>query len=232
MTVETILIALNGVDDKYLMSYTPIHHNSSFEKKQKQSAKSLWRWISVAACFMLIICAVPIAVHFIKTNNAPDPHWHETHVQLTDQNEAIAMFGDDLLLDRIIVPGVADSLYQEYILEHSGKDPANISTWEYLHCWLRYGVENYYDRPIEEVDIIIYFSDTLEQTRYNEFLTYHKGETELGSIEINGLTVNYYSKQETNSVTSGAWFTFNGLGYSITGNNYELVMKTVYQMLD
>lgn len=232
MNAEAILKALNGVDDKHITSYTPFLRNSTSDKKQKRSVRPLWKWISVAACIALVVCAIPIAIHFTGTHNAPDPHWHETHVQLTVQNEAIATFGDDLLLDRIIVPGVSDTIYQEYVIEHSGADPTDRSTWESLMCWLRYGAEHYYDPAAEEVYVNIYFSDALAQTVYREFLTYHKGETVFGSIEINGLTVEYYSEQETDSVAIGAWFTFNGLGYYITGDDYELVMKTVHQMLD
>ena len=231
MNAEVILTALNGVDDRYITSYTPSQSESTSDNKQKRSVMPLWKWISVAACIALVICAIPVAIHFIGNYNAPDPYWHETHVQLTDQNEAIATFGDDLLLDRIIVPGVADSLYQEYILEHSGKDPADRSTWASLYCWLRYGAENYYEQAIAEVNISVYFSDNLARMVYNDFLNYHNGETVFGTIEINGFTVEYYSEKGIAFVWTSARFKYNGLDYSVRGKNYDLVMKTVRQML-
>ncbi len=232
MNATAVLKALNGVDDKHITSYMPFQSASKADNKPNHSVKQIWKWVSIAACIALVVCAIPIAVHYFEPHNAPDPHWHETHVQLTDQNEAIATFGDDLLLDRIIVPGVSDSLYQEYILEHSGEDPTDRSTWDFLSCWLRYGAEHHYDAVDAELYISIYFSDAEAQTVYSDFLKHRNNETEYGTVEINGLTVEYFTKQETDSSFTEARFSHNGFDYYVSGDNYELVMKTLHQMLD
>ncbi len=131
MTKYILVEAIGNINDRH------ISESASFHRKTMSKA---WIILSAAsaACIALIFVALPV-VRFFTVNNSSDPYWSETHLQVSSSEEAIRKFGDDLLIDKMVLDNISDDPYEAYTLTFSNRDSELRSNWERLLCEIYYG---------------------------------------------------------------------------------------------
>ncbi len=236
MTKYTLADAMGNICDRHIIE------SALYQRKSKSKA-----WIkttvAAAACAAVLLMTIPI-YNFITKNNAPDPFWAETHLRFTSAEKAVNEFGDDLLLDKIVVEGYYANVYEEYTLEFADGDSKTRSNWENIECFLIY----YEDRVWGDFDNLhfycnIAFSDeNIGIFNKDSDKFYHKVSEET----INGVYIEYGEHIEIfngkSYYSEHAHFIYNDLNYYISchtpdllsDNHFDvlqLVIDTVRQML-
>lgn len=157
-------------------------------------------WIKIAviaACVTLVVSLVPTIENFFEYHTE-DPNWYKTHTYAYSVDDAIEKFGEDLLLDRLVLTNGYPKPYFEYILEHAEDGADDRQSWRSLSASINYGGERFSESE-DHIDLQIFFNDDdpdLDGT--NEYPGYRKMfEGENTATEINGVTVRYreYSTQ-------------------------------------
>ena len=76
MKSEDIYNAITEIDDRFIMEY---------QEKQRISSKKRWiKWLPAAACLVLVLSGVPIAVNYLLGGaHAEDPDWSPRHHQMS-----------------------------------------------------------------------------------------------------------------------------------------------------
>lgn len=149
----------------------------------------------------------------------------------TSLREASDKYGKDLLVDKIVLDNVAESIYENYVLQFSRDNPDERKNMERLSCKV------YYDSTFSDTDhpyifCTLYFNND-EWRPYKSF--FEQSCTALNTETFNGVEIQYGEYSQTiNGVSSyeaQAFFTYNNIKYSIKGKTLELVTNTVKQML-
>ena len=91
------------------------------------------------ACLALIIFLFPTITNLLE-NNAEDPNWDNTHFYVYSVDEAIDQFGDDLLLDKLVLMNDYPVSYIEYTIEFAeGGNVNDRQSWRALSSYVDYG---------------------------------------------------------------------------------------------
>jgi len=200
-----------------------------------------WKIVVLIAAFVVaVICLIP-ALTGCFNNNAEDPNWDKTHTTVTSPEEAIRLFGNDLLLDKLVLKKGYSKPYTEYILDHADKDNEylkNRQTWRDLSIQVNYGGkrfsvdEDYVNLQIffKENDRALIGSDKYPNDGYENML---EGSTT--TREINGITVTYHEFTTRGFAYSFcAEFKYSGYTYFLetyAKDNQNLSWDTINQML-
>ncbi|MVB10457.1 hypothetical protein CAFE_11460 [Caprobacter fermentans] len=195
----------------------------------------------IVALFAAFICFIP-ALTGCFNNNAEDPNWDKTHTTVTSPEEAIRQFGNDLLLDKIVLKNGYSKPYTEYILEHSGENSVtykNRQAWRELSIQVNYGGKQF-STDEDNVALHIFFkendrnligSEKYPNDGYENLLSGSKT-----TKEINGIKVTYHDFS-TKTFINAFCAEFKYLGYTYfletySKSNKNLSWDTINQMLN
>lgn len=199
-----------------------------------------WQRIAaLAACLALIVCIAPTVMDFFKYN-AEDPGWYKTHIYAYSVDEAIEKFGDDLLLDRLVLKDDYPAPYVEFILEHAeGGGLRDRDSWRYIHAQVNYAGGRFKVSE-DHVTLEIFFNEDdpslvgTGEYPNDGFRSVFEG----GSMttEINGVTVRYREYSNKNfAYAFAAEFKYGGKIYFLTTyskENKALSWDTIKQILN
>lgn len=210
-------------------------HMPNSNMPQKKSKKKAVIVIAVviltyAALIFAVFWVFPRLVRAPGDNSYGDPYM-ETHRIGTSLQEAADKYGKDLLVDKIVLDNVAESVDEKYTLQFNRDDPEKRKNMERLSCQVYYG-STFPDTDRPYIYCNLCFNDH-EWWAYKHFFEVYC--TVLNTETINGVEVQY---GEYSSTTNGvsyyeaqAFFTCNNIKYSVEGKTLELVSDTVKQML-
>lgn len=210
---------------------------SGIIKNNNANIKNSWGKISlIAACITLIIFISPKIPDLFKSNTE-DPNWHKFHTYAYSVDEAVEKFGDDLLLDRLVLGNDYPELNVEFILEHEEGGANNRDTWSDIDVHIRYkdgGLKSKEDRTT----LRIFFDKNNPSIDGTEMYTGYRNIFNDGFLitEINGVTIKYkeHSGRGFTYMTM-AEFEYNGYIYfldTFSKDNEEMFWDTIRQMLD
>ncbi len=205
-------------------------------KDIKISTKINFKKISmIAACIALIIYLSPNIIELFKAN-AEDPNWHKTHTYAYSIDEAVEKFGDNLLLDRLVIKDDYPEPYVEFILEHEEGGVNDRDTWSDITVNINYGGKLRVSK--DHTNLRIFFKEDNPDIDGTEMYTGYRDIFTDGFLmtEINGVTVKY-KEFPSNSFTYAvaAEFKHNGYIYfldTFSKENKEFFWDTIKQMLD
>lgn len=203
-------------------------------KDVKIKLKINWKISMIAACIAVIIYISPNILELFKAN-AEDPNWHKYHTYAYSEVEAVEKFGDDLLLDRIVLKDYDAEPDVEFILEHEEGGANDRDTWSDIGVYVRYK-----DRGLkykkDGTTLRIFFKEDNPSIDgkggYRDIFT-----DGFSIVEINGVEVKYEKFQDDNNFpyVFAAEFKHNGYIYfliTFSKNNEEMFWDTIRQMLD
>jgi len=202
--------------------------------------KFSWPKIAVAAaCLTLVVCLVPTIMNIMNffEYNAEDPNWYTTHTYAYSVDEAVEKFGDDLLLDKLVLKDDYPVPYIEYILEHAKGGVSDRQTWRYISAFVNYGGERFSVKE-DHITLYIFFKEDDPSLDGTKEYPGHRSVFEGGSTttEINGVTVRYRELSNRNfTYVFSAEFKYDGNVYFLvtsSKDNEALFWDTLAQMLD
>lgn len=202
----------------------------------KTKVKNKWRKLSmIAACIALIIFFSPKILNIFNANSE-DPNWHKFHTYAYSADEAVEKFGDDLLLDRLVLDDYPESNV-EFILEHEEGGANDRNTWSDIDVHIRYrdgGLKSKEDRTT----LRIFFDKNNPSIDGTEMYSGYRNNFKDGFLitEINDVSIKYreYSNRNFTYMTM-AEFEYKGYIYfldTFSKANEEMFWDTIRQMLD
>lgn len=203
-------------------------------KDVKINSKNDWKKAPIiVACIALIIYISPNILELFKSN-AEDPNWHKYHTYAYSEVEAVEKFGDDLLLDKLVLKEEYPEPYLEFILEHEEGGANDRKSWSDISAIINYGGARF-NVSEDHTTLRIFFKED------NPSIDGKGGYRDIFSdgflvTEINGVTVKH-KEYSSNSFTYAiaAEFKHNGYIYfldAFSKENKELFWDTIKQMLD
>lgn len=193
---------------------------------------------AVAACLALVVCLVPTITNFFE-HHAEDPNWYKTHTYAYSVEEAVEKFGDDLLLDRLVLKDDYPAPYVEFILAHTEGGANDRQTWRDITARVNYGGERFSMKE-DHISLRIFFKeddpalDGRKEYPNDGFRSRFKGGST--TTEINGITVRYEEHSNKNfTYVFNAEFKYDGKIYCLSTyskENKTLSWDTLTQMLD
>lgn len=190
-----------------------------------------------AACIVLIIVLTPSILNLFSARTE-DPNWYKTHSHAYSVDEAISKFGEDLLLDKLVLTVDHPVPYVEYILEHAeGGGVKDRQSWKHLTASVNYGGKRFSESE-DHIDLDIFFNkdDPLldGSDEYPGLRSVFKGDSK--TTKINDVTVRYRELSTTKfKYAFVAEFNYNESIYFLqtySKENEVLSWNTIIQMLD
>ena len=224
MTNKEFYREFGNIDPKMIEAAAPA------EKVQKNKKNTWIKWVSLAACFCLVIVGV---FHFVIPffpNQSPVSIWPKTHYETTSFDEIVAVCGTQIFNN---IP-IAEGTDNHYTLEiKKDGDFSNPTDWKVLSIISRYG--EYNDQRVS-----YYISFDGSDMMLNHIIFENSTTT-----EINGVLVEYreWLKNEKTEIgkvfesdyeyTVGAKFTYNGYTYYVEtqSNDPDFYTTIINQML-
>ncbi|QAT51076.1 hypothetical protein EQM14_15585 [Caproiciproducens sp. NJN-50] len=213
------------------------------KKANTSDPSKIRKMIPNAIALMAIVAVVGICLIPLFTGNykghGQDPNWDKTHTTITSIDEAVKLFGGDLLLDKLELKQNSPKPYTEFILEYADQKGKNINdrkTWSMLSAQVLYGGKQF-DVDDDYANLTIFFRDndpsivgSEKDPGYESLL----GKSKAAKV-INGITVKYRAYQE-NAFRYCFCAEFKHLGYvyfleSYSKTNSNLSWDTLNQML-
>lgn len=184
------------------------------------------------------ICLIPLVTGNYE-GHGQDPNWDKTHTIITSIDEAVKLFGGDLLLDKLELQQNSPKPYTEFILEYRDKKDKNKKdreTWRMLSAQVLYGGKQF-DVKDDYVNLTIFFRDddpfiigSDEYPGYESLL-----EKSNATKTVHGITVKYRNGQDKAfQYCFCAEFKHQGYVYfleSYSKENPNLSWDTLNQML-
>jgi len=199
--------------------------------------RRIWpRIAAIAACIAVVACLVPTIRDFFGANSE-DPNWYKTHTYAYSVEDAVEMFGDDLLLDRLVLEDDYSAPYVEFILEHAEGGLTDKQTWRELSVSVNYGGDRFSEHE-DHIDLNIFFDPDDPSLDGTDEYPGYRSRFEDGSTitEINGVTVRYGEYSSSNfAYAFAAEFEYDGKIYCLSTyskENESLFWDTIGQMLD
>jgi hypothetical protein len=190
---------------------------------------------AVAACLAVVVCLVPAIMNFLGYH-AEDPNWYKTHTYAYSVDEAVKKFGDDLLLDRLVLKDNYPAPYVEFILAHAEGGANDRQTWGDITARVNYGGERFSMKE-DHLDLRIFFNEDDPSLDGSDEYQGYRSAFEDGSetTEINGITVRYREYSNNNfAYAFVAEFKYDGKVYFLSTyskENSALSWDTLTQML-
>lgn len=176
-------------------------------------------------------------MNFFFEHHAEDPNWDKTHTYAYSVDEAVEKFGDDLLLDRLVLKDDYPVPYVEFILEHAEGGVNDRQTWKDITARVNYAGGRFKVRE-DNVTLRIFFKEDDPSLNGTDEYPGYRSVFEDGSTTtvINGVTVRY--REHSNKIFTyvfDAEFKYGGKIYFLetySKENKALSWDTIKQMLD
>ncbi len=185
-----------------------------------------WRALLFAYLIAFLI-VVPI---FLRNADLEDPEWDKTHVTATSFLELERIFGNYLLLDKLLSAVPEDPyIFDATLYLYEGGSLEDKGSWESLETRLEYNI----DHPIlDYISLVIYFNNDSDLNNSDLVFDKPTKTTIINGVEVTYTEFNYEDKYNwyvLETVFTQGDYTYN---YSFTSKqNSDLAWKILEEVL-
>lgn len=217
-------------------------NTESSNATKTENKKLIWSIIVTIVVCLIVVTGIVWGIINSSDECTDDPNWHKTHYTALSVDDAIEKFGDDLLLEGMVLEDAYPAPYVEFILEYAEDGSLNDrQSWRHITTSINYGGGRF-DVSEDHINLHIFFKeDDVDLDGSDEYPGYRSMLADASITEINGVTVTYRDWSGDDSFTSAFaysfWAEFNYGGNiffmeAFSKENEMLFWDTITQMLD